>query len=66
MRVPYAQGIRHDVWRDHRVYFYRAGEPRHWMSFVTGGGNTPDDGWMNTSCAGYGADECTALDAIEW
>ena len=53
-----------EVDEDFFVYFDKSDEPCHWMKFVTGGGNTPDDGWMNDGCAGHNGHNCTALNPL--
>lgn len=53
-----------EVDEDFLVHFEKPGEPVHWMFFVTGDGNMPDDGWMNDGCAGHGDQACTALEPL--
>lgn len=49
---------------DFFVHFEKPGEPVHWMFFVTGGGNMPDDGWINDGCASHDGQDCTALEPL--
>lgn len=54
-----------EVDEDFFVHFEKPGETVvHWMFFVTGGGNMPDDGWMNDGCAGHDGLDCTALEPL--
>ena len=65
-REAWGKVIEHhmEVDDDFFVQFEKPGEPVHWMFFVTGGGNMPDDGWMNDGCASHDGQDCTALEPL--